>query len=102
MNIIEWEYDSDGDLGEALGRKQRAHEEDKESVGVGRGDDTFARGNVVVQQSSGKRRSIEEDDDSNDEEEEEEEEEEERTWQQAGRVTAWRVTMRVKRKKMRT
>jgi len=38
INVIEWEYDSDGELGQALGREQGASEEDDESIGMGRDD----------------------------------------------------------------
>ena len=42
VNVIEWEYNSDGELGQALGRKQGASEDDDESIGMGQ-EDAFAR-----------------------------------------------------------
>ena len=77
VNVIEWEYDSDGELGQALGSEQGASdEEDDESIGMGR-EDAFARQRGDVRQSSGRSPIEEEEDDDDDDRHEEEEEEEE-------------------------
>ena len=76
INVIEWEYDSDGELGQALGREQGASdEEDDESIGMGR-EDAFVRQRGDDRQTSG-RRPIEEDNDDDDDDDRHEEEEEE-------------------------
>ena len=84
-NIIQCEYDSDGDLGQ-VGRKRRAHDNDDESISMGGEDDTVARGHGAV------RGAIE--DDNDDDDEEEEEEGGGRTWS-PGMVTTQRIMMRV-------
>jgi len=76
VNVIEWEYDSDGELGQALGSEQGASdEEDDESIGMGR-EDAFARQGGDDRQTSG-RRPIEDDDDDDDDDRHEEDDEEE-------------------------
>jgi hypothetical protein len=80
VNVIEWEYDSDGELGQALGCEQGSSEEDNESIGMGR-EDACGRQRGDVRQSSGRRQIADDDDDDDDddrhEEKEEEQEEEE-------------------------
>ena len=77
VNVIEWEYDSDGELGQALGREQGdSEDEDDESIGMGQ-EDAFARQRGDVRQSSGRSPIEEEEDDDDDDRQEEEEEEQE-------------------------
>jgi hypothetical protein len=76
VNVIEWEYDSDGELGQALGHEQGdSEDEDDESIGMGR-EDAFARQHGDDRQTS-RRRPIEDDDNDDDDRHEEDDEEEE-------------------------
>ena len=73
VNVIKWEYDSDGELGQALGREHGDSEEDDESIGMGhrRGGDRQSSGRTIEDEEDA------DDDDCHDKEEEEEQEPEE-------------------------